>query len=65
MSAGKGDAPRPVKGEKYRRNYETIFRKFTEQEPTKGEVIDGHEYLGHGGWHAIDQHETELRDEES
>jgi hypothetical protein len=25
--AGKGDSPRPVKGEKYRENYEAIFKK--------------------------------------
>ena len=25
MSAGKGDAPRPVNGDRYRRNYEAIF----------------------------------------
>jgi len=25
MSAGKGDAPRPVDGERYRANYEAIF----------------------------------------
>jgi hypothetical protein len=27
MSAGKGDKPRPVDGEKYRANYDTIFRR--------------------------------------
>jgi hypothetical protein len=27
MSAGKGDKPRPVDGEKYRANYEAIFLK--------------------------------------
>jgi hypothetical protein len=27
MSAGKGDKPRPVDGEKYRANYDAIFRK--------------------------------------
>lgn len=27
MSAGKGDTPRPVDGEKYRANFEEIFRK--------------------------------------
>lgn len=26
MSAGKGDTPRPVDGEKFRANYEVIFR---------------------------------------
>jgi len=25
MSAGKGDSPRPVNGDRYRRNYEAIF----------------------------------------
>lgn len=27
MSAGKGDAPRKVDGDKYRKNYEAIFVK--------------------------------------
>jgi hypothetical protein len=27
MSAGKGDTPRPVNGEKFRDNYEAAFRK--------------------------------------
>lgn len=27
MSAGKGDTPRPVDGEKYRDNFDLIFRK--------------------------------------
>lgn len=27
MSAGKGDAPRPVSGPKYRQNFDQIFRK--------------------------------------
>jgi hypothetical protein len=27
MSAGKGDAPRPVKGDDYRKNYDSIFNK--------------------------------------
>ena len=27
MSAGKGDAPRPVNGDAYRDNYEAAFRK--------------------------------------
>jgi hypothetical protein len=27
MSAGKGDTPRPVDGDRYRRNYEAIFLK--------------------------------------
>lgn len=26
-TAGKGDKPRPVDGEKYRKNYDLIFRK--------------------------------------
>lgn len=63
MSAGKGDSPRPVDGEAYRRNHERIFRRFTEHEPMKGEVVDGHEYLGQGGWHTIDQRDSELRDD--
>ena len=27
MSAGKGDKPRKVKGDKYRKNYDRIFKK--------------------------------------
>ena len=27
MSAGKGDKPRPVDGDKFRSNYDAIFRK--------------------------------------
>ncbi len=27
MSAGKGDSPRPINGEKFRDNYDDIFRK--------------------------------------
>ena len=27
MSAGKGDKPRKVDGDKYRKNYENIFKK--------------------------------------
>lgn len=27
MSAGKGDTPRPVKGDDYRKNYDSIFKK--------------------------------------
>ena len=64
MSAGKGSSPRPVHGPTYRKNHETIFRRHTEEEPTKGKVIDGHEYLGQGGWHAVDHHEKELRDKD-
>ena len=64
MSAGKGSRPRPVDGDKFRREHERIFRRFTEQEPAKGEVIDGHEYLGFGGWHTLDQHDKELRDDD-
>lgn len=31
MSAGKGDAPRKVDGDKYRKNYEKIFAKKTKK----------------------------------
>lgn len=31
MSAGKGDAPRPVNGDKFRSNYDDIFKKHHEQ----------------------------------
>ena len=30
MSAGKGDKPRKVKGDKYRKNYDRIFKKKAE-----------------------------------
>ena len=30
--AGKGDAPRPYDGQRYRNNYETIFRRRRENE---------------------------------
>ncbi len=36
MSAGKGDKPRKVDGEKYRSNYDQIFRKKLKK-PKKGE----------------------------
>lgn len=64
MSAGKGSRPRPVDGERFRAEHDRIFRKVTDLEPPKGEVIDGHVYLGGGGWQTVDQHEAELRDEE-
>ena len=64
MSAGKGSTPRPVDGEKYRQNFAAIFQRMSENEPVKGEVVGCHEYLGEGGWHAIDHHELELRDDE-
>lgn len=64
MSAGKGSTPRPVDGDRYRKNFAAIFERLTEQDPVKGEVVEGHEYLGQGGWHALDQHEPELRDDE-
>lgn len=35
MSAGKGDKPRPVDGEKYRANYDAIFRK---RKPASGKT---------------------------
>lgn len=45
MSAGKGDAPRPVKGEAYRNNYENIFRKnetkHTDTDGTKQGISTG------------------------
>lgn len=63
MSAGKGSRPRPVHGETFRDNWEDIFRKPTHESPMRGEVIDGHEYLGAGGWHTVDHQDPELRDE--
>jgi len=64
MKTVKGSWQRPMKGKDFRKNYDSIFRKFYEEEPTKGEVVDGHEYLGKGGWHAIDQQEPEMRDKD-
>lgn len=64
MSAGKGSNPRPVHGETFRKNHDAIFRRHTEEESAPGEVIDGHESLGNGGWHTIDHQEEELRDTE-
>jgi hypothetical protein len=38
--AGKGDTPRPVDGEKFRANYDSIFRKsFTREELERAEEI--------------------------
>jgi hypothetical protein len=36
MSAGKGDSPRPVDGEKYRSNYDKIFKR----DPQKSQKIN-------------------------
>jgi len=33
MSAGKGDKPRKVKGDKYRKNYDRVFKKKILKEP--------------------------------
>ena len=35
MSAGKGDKPRKVKGDKYRKNYDRIFGKNLNKEHPK------------------------------
>lgn len=32
-SAGKGSSPRPVNGDKYRENFDAIFRQFSRKEP--------------------------------
>ena len=41
MSAGKGDAPRPVNGDKFRSNYENIFKNKKPNEKTKPEPLGG------------------------
>ncbi len=33
--AGKGDSPRPINGNKYRENYDEIFRKKSKKKPKK------------------------------
>jgi hypothetical protein len=38
MSAGKGDAPRPVNTKRYNENYERIFRKTTIEQEAKPEA---------------------------
>ena len=37
MSAGKGDKPRRVNGDKFRSNYDSIFRKKGKEKPKKAE----------------------------
>lgn len=64
MSAGKGDSPRHVNGDKFRENYERIFEKPTHRVCQPGAIVDGMESLGNGGWHAIDHHDPALRDED-
>jgi hypothetical protein len=76
MNAGKGSRPRAVDGEKFRSGHERAFGKPRNfhgpslstsealDRAKKGEVIDGHEYLGEGCWHTVDQHDQELRDDE-
>ena len=73
MSAGKGSSPRPVNGESFRAGHDRIFNRNLHgpslstinaiDQAMKGQVIDGHEYLGTGGWHTVDHHEDELRDD--
>ena len=63
MSAGKGDSPRPVKGDAFRSGWENIWGKPTHETHHAGEVVDGMECLGDGRWHVVDQKEPELRDE--
>ena len=78
MSAGKGSSPRPFNGQKFRDNHDRIFSKLGTinlhgpclstslalDRVMKGEIFDGHEYLGDGSWHTVDHHEQELRDDE-
>jgi hypothetical protein len=40
MSAGKGDKPRPVDGDKYRENYDRIFGKKKDQPKKENKKID-------------------------
>jgi hypothetical protein len=52
----KGSKPRAVDGEKYRSAYERIFAAGVEKpgQPTEpirpGQIVDGHRYLGDGGF---------------
>jgi hypothetical protein len=62
MSAGKGSKQRPVRGDDYRRNHERIFRRVTECEAERGEVVDGHRCLCAGCWQTVDYREKSLRD---
>ena len=64
MSAGKGDRPRPVNGEKFRANHERIFGRRDDESPVIGEVVDGAEFMGGGCWHVLDQIEKPVRDGE-
>ena len=64
MSAGKGSRPRPVKFAKFQAEHERIFKRVTETDATKGDIIDGHECLGGNGWRTLDQREDDLRDGE-
>ena len=66
---GKGDAPRPYNGKRYRENYEIVFPRDTTRlseradREFRGKVVDGREYLGRGGWKCTDKCECQLRDE--
>ena len=40
MSAGKGDSPRPVDGDKYRSNYDGIFKRSSKPETIKVNGFD-------------------------
>jgi hypothetical protein len=39
MSAGKGDKPRPVDGQKFRSNYDDIFRKNEQANPIHSNAV--------------------------
>lgn len=41
MSAGKGDSPRPVKGDDYRKNYDRIFAQ------RRGDAKKEHRMISH------------------
>ena len=75
MSAGKGPQPRPYNGDKFREGHVRIYGERSFHGPSlstsqaldrakKGEVIDGHEYLGDGCWHTVDHKDRELMDDE-
>lgn len=75
MSAGKGDRPRPVHGETYRNNHDSIFGNrdlpaelddsiSPRNIPTIGRFIDGREYLGGNCWNVTAKTEANLRDDE-
>jgi hypothetical protein len=59
MSAGKGDTPRPINHDKYRTNYNLIFRKY--EHSTKHSDHDDHHKMGQNGKAGIQNNESAKR----